>query len=199
MRTKPSLSILLFAVAIIGFVVVSVNERTSAQPYMDEQCREGGSCGAAVDSQMPMQGGGHGPGRGWSRRGRMGGWMVGTVTQPAQQQCSDCESGRQRRVINGAAADGCGNQGFAQGAGCSSAGGHGGSFSCISGDGRGQGRAGLWGQSCARNAGCRSGGFRGRALSCNCGRGRRQGWARDKGQGCDQNPGRGGGKGCSGC
>ncbi|MBC8218331.1 MAG: hypothetical protein H8E73_07695, partial [Planctomycetes bacterium] len=48
MRTKPSLSILAIVVAVVGFVVVSANDGASAQPYMDGQCQEGGSCGTAI-------------------------------------------------------------------------------------------------------------------------------------------------------
>jgi len=117
MKTKSSLSILVIAVAVVGFIAISANEETSAQPYARGHCLEGGSCGTATSSQSPMRGGGRGAGRGWGRGGGMGGHSPQFAQEQAGSDCDSCgHSGR----INGGAAGGCGNRGLVQHSGCSS-------------------------------------------------------------------------------
>lgn len=82
----------MIVVAVVGFVVVSANEGTSAQPYAGAQFQGGGYCETPMGSQLPMHGGQRVAGRG--RGAGRGSWMSGPVAQIAGgQACSDCNSG----------------------------------------------------------------------------------------------------------
>jgi len=163
MKTKPSLSILVIALAVIGFVVVSANEGTSAQPYAGAQFQRGGYCQTPTNSQLPVYGGPRGAGRGHGA-GR-GNWMSGPVAQIAQSQaCGECDSGGCSIASSCGSGRGRGQgwargrgRSFSQTVGCGRSG-CGRVSSCSSGRGRGQGWARGQNHSCGRNMGRGAGG-----------------------------------------
>jgi len=198
MKTKPSLRILVIALAVIGFVVVSANEGTSAQPYVGEQFYGGRYCQTSMSTQLPT---GESRGARWGRGAGRANWMSSSVERIAQSRgCGDCDNGGQGTGVPGLSAKGCTQQGLAQNTACSSQGACGSISSCSSGQARGQQcqAGGRW-QSRIKNTGCQSGGCCSAAPSCDAGRGRGKGWARGRSISCGRNAGRGAGRSCGGC
>jgi len=164
MRTKMSLSVVIIAVAVVGFIAVTANDRISAQTFGRGQFQTAGSCQSSCDQQPAFYGGsrnvrqGRGAGRGDWMSGP-GGRLAASQGCSASQECSDCDSGAQGCTVEGAgcnnagpAAQGCDIQGCALDSGCGNV------SSCNSGRGRGRGWARGGGRSRGRNAGCGAGG-----------------------------------------
>ena len=144
MRTKTTLSIVIIAVAVVGLIAVTANDRISAQTFGRGQFQTAGSCQSSCDQQHAFYGGSRNVRQG--RGAGQGNWMRGSGDRLAasqgcstSQECSDCDSGGQ---------------------GCSveDAGGSGNVSSCNSGRGRGRGWARGHGRSRGRNSDCGAGG-----------------------------------------
>lgn len=147
MRRKTTLSIAIIAVAVVGFIAATANDRISAQPFGRGQFQTAGSCQSSCDQQSVFYGGSRNgqQGRGAGR----GNWMSSPSGRLAESQgCSDCDSGGLGCSVESAGcndagpmAQGCNTQRFSRHSGCGSAGGCGAVSSCNNGRGRGRGSA----------------------------------------------------------
>lgn len=164
MRRKTTLSIAIIAVAVVGFIAVTANDRISAQPFGRGQFQTAGSWRSSCDQQPAFYGGSRN-----ARQGRAAGrdnWMRGSGGRfAASQGCTDCDSGAQGCAVQDAGcnnaghmAQGCDTQRWSRNSGCGGAGGCENVSSCNTGRGRGRGCARGNGMGRGRNAGCGAGG-----------------------------------------